>query len=578
MQLAVALEVADVLVELLELGVQVAALPQQGADHQQQREEQPGPVHQAFAQLAHARPPGHFGQLAFQQARGGFQPVVVQRLVAGYPEHLLVEGRAQGLRGFLQLFLVELQGDGFVQQGVQFTAQAIEQFAAGADQVHQGRAQFRGHLLRRLLGQQAVDIALGVAQLVALLVQLELVEADVGDFVGQVVVQVQLGQRLLLLVEDLGQQQAALEHADLLFQGLVGLAEVVQLLAGLQALPGQLVEAVGGAQQVVGHFQVDGAFLRQQAVRRGLAGFAGELRDGLLRAFPAHLVDQRLQVQGFLLQAANALHQQVAAGIAEVLQQAVAGQLLAAQFGLGGERGLFGVKQGALLFADGLAGVLAGLEDVVDLLAARLVAADLGLGPLRAGLRRDDQAVGVGQGLLQVGQLIAALLQQLLQLGQLGLAIALLDRRWLYALEPRQLVLGLSDQLRCIVQLAFEVGELLLAFLLAGEEGPGLLLDGWLGRGFALGGLVGGGRRGRLGGTDRRRGMQVGGRQAEAKQGGNEKGTQGSNHRDRAARGSNAANDMPGRRLRGCPARAVVISVRARANPGFHGGGLQFPG
>ncbi|MNF65714.1 hypothetical protein D3C84_474860 [compost metagenome] len=409
-QLAVALEVADVLVELLELGVQVPAFPEQGTDHQQQRQEQPGAVHQAFAQLAHARAPGHIGQLALQVARGGFQPVQVQRLVAGNPEHLLVEGIAQDLGGFLQLLLAELQGDGFVEQVVQLTAQAVEQFAAGADQVGQGGAQLRRHLLRGLLGQEAVDIALGIAQLVALLIQLELIKADVGDLVGQVAVQVQLGQGLFLLVEDLGQQQAALEHADLFLQGLVGLAEVVQLLLGLQVLLGQLIEAIGGAQQVVGHLQVDGAFLRQQAVRRGLAGFAGKLRDCLLRAFPAHLVDQGLQVQGFLLQAANALHQQVATGVAEVLQQAVAGQLFAAQFGLSREGSLFGGKQGALPFADGFAGVLAGLEDAVDLLDARLVAADLGLGPFRPGLRGDDQAVGVGQGFLQVGQLVAALL------------------------------------------------------------------------------------------------------------------------------------------------------------------------
>ncbi|MNH19158.1 hypothetical protein D3C79_788840 [compost metagenome] len=47
------------------------------------------------------------------------------------------------------------------------------------------------------------------------------------------------------------------------------------------------------------------------------------------------LIDQRLQVLDFLFQACGAFNQQVVAGVAQVLQQAVAGQLLAAQQGHG---------------------------------------------------------------------------------------------------------------------------------------------------------------------------------------------------------------------------------------------------
>ena len=124
--------------------------------------------------------------------------------------------------------------------------------------------------LRRLIGQQALDIGLRAADQLALLVQLELVEANVGDLVGQVAVELELRQRLLLLIEDLGQQQAALEHADLLFQGLIALAEVVQLLLGLHVLLGQCIEAVGGPQQIVGELEVGGALAGQQLIGTGV--------------------------------------------------------------------------------------------------------------------------------------------------------------------------------------------------------------------------------------------------------------------------------------------------------------------
>ena len=47
-------------------------------------------------------------------------------------------------------------------------------------------------------------MVLDIAAEPAPLVQLELVEPDIGDFVGEVAVQAQLGERLFLLVEHLG--------------------------------------------------------------------------------------------------------------------------------------------------------------------------------------------------------------------------------------------------------------------------------------------------------------------------------------------------------------------------------------
>ncbi|MCY1425853.1 hypothetical protein D9M71_416570 [compost metagenome] len=192
-----------------------------------------------------------------------------------------------------------------------------------------------------------------------------------------------------------------------------------------------------------------------------------------------------------------------------------------------------------MLFADVLATVLAALEDGIDLLGAGLVGADLGLGPLRTGLDGDDQAVGLGQRVLLLGQLVAALIQQLFQLGKFRFAVALRDRHLRAALQSCQFPLGLAHQVRRIAQLALQIGEAFLAFLLIGDEGLRLFIERGLGLGLAIGRFAVGGCGGRLGygGAGGRGGRQAGGSEAEAQQCGGNKGAQGSNHRDRAARG-----------------------------------------
>ena len=269
-QLAVAFEVADVLMQLGELAIQVAAAPQQHANQQQQRQKQQRPFGQTCTQLAQVGAPGQFGNLPFEQARHGLDPLQIQRLVAGDPEHLLVEGGAQGFGGGFQLLLIQLQGDRLIEQGVQLTVKAVDQLAAGVGDGQQIGAQGLVIGLVRLGAEQVVDIHAGVVDGFALLVELELVQAQVGDLVGQVAVDLQRRQGLLLLIEDAREQQAALQHADLFFQGLVALAQAVELLLGLQIQAGQFIEPIGGAQQVIGELQVDCAFLCQQAVGAGL--------------------------------------------------------------------------------------------------------------------------------------------------------------------------------------------------------------------------------------------------------------------------------------------------------------------
>ncbi|MNM91267.1 hypothetical protein D3C81_1035630 [compost metagenome] len=330
MPLAVTAEVADVLVHFAKSLIQVLAAPQQAADHQQQRQEQQRPLAEAVGQFLEARAPGQAGDLVGKSLRYVAQPVPVQRLVAGDPEHLLVEGGAQALGRTQQLLLVELQGDRFVEQCREFAVQALQQVGAGDRHFQQGLAQLRGNVFRWLIGQQLVDVGDRAAHLLALLVDLELVQAGVGDLVGQVAVDLQVRQGLLLLVEDLRQQQAALEHVDLLVQRLVGLGQAVELLLGAQVLLGQLVEAVGAFEQVVGELEVDRALRGQQAAAAYLLGFDRLLGDGLLGLGQALVVDQCLQVLDFLFQACGTFDQQVVTGIAKVLQQAVAGQFLTA--------------------------------------------------------------------------------------------------------------------------------------------------------------------------------------------------------------------------------------------------------
>ncbi|MNM93480.1 hypothetical protein D3C81_1058560 [compost metagenome] len=135
------------------------------------------------------------------------------------------------------------------------------------------------------------------------------------------------------------------------------------MLLAFQVGAGELVEAVGGAQQVVGKAHVDGVFLAQQGIHAGCrAGLLGQLGDGLFRLLAAFLVDHRLQFEELPFLARNAFAEQVTLAVGKVQQQIVAGQLLAQQQGPGVQRGLFGQQFVVLFGAQRLAAFLAGLE------------------------------------------------------------------------------------------------------------------------------------------------------------------------------------------------------------------------
>ena len=133
--------------------------------------------------------------------------------------------------------------------------------------------------------------------------------------------------------------------------------------------------------------------------------------------------------------------------VAQVLQLGVAGQFLAAQRDQGVERRELGIELVALLGAQGLAAVLAGLEDVVDLLDARLAGGNFRLGALGAGLGGDDQAVGIAQGFLQIALLGRALGEHLLKLLDRLFGKALRHRHHAAGLEAGQFALVLDGLL-----------------------------------------------------------------------------------------------------------------------------------
>ncbi len=473
MALAVALVVADVLIQRFQSVLDVVAPPEQHGDDQQHRDEDPRFGSQSLDQVLGHYTPRQTGDLFAQPLWQLLDPGQIQRAVAGNPEHLLVEDGAQTLAGGLQLFLVELQVDGFVEQGVEVVAQALIEIGAQLEHVFQRRTDFRAALA--VATEQLVEVLRGVAQSVAALIELELIQADIGDFIGQVAIGLDGRQRLLLLVEDARQQQAAAQHVDLLFQGLFCLAQAVQLLAGLQVLLGQLVEAFGGAQQVVGELEVLRALLAEQVVAAGLLVFLGQLSHGLFRLCAALIVDQRLQSLIFLLQTADLQGQQITLAGAQVLQQAVALQLLAQQLALRIERGQLGIQLLLGFTLEWRNAVLGVLQLGIDGLGTQLVGADVGLGPLRAGLCVERQAAGFAEVFLPEHQLGGALRLQLLQLRYPQVGIALGDIHRLAGFDSCQLLLRGTDLAWCIGQLALEIGQLVQMAVAVLQQGQGRL-------------------------------------------------------------------------------------------------------
>ena len=184
----------------------------------------------------------------------------------------------------------------------------------------------------------------------------------------------------------------------------------------------------------------------------------------------------------FLLQAADLERQQVALAGAQVLQQAVALQLLAQQLALRIKRGQLGIQ---LLFGFGLEwrnAVLGVFQLGIDFLGAQLIRADVGLGALGAGLGVERQTAGLAEVFLPEHELGGAFGLQLFQLRYAQAGIALGDIHRLTGLEARQFLLGGVDLTRCVGQLALEAGQLAQVAVAVLQQAEGALQN--LARGF----------------------------------------------------------------------------------------------
>jgi hypothetical protein len=210
-------------------------------------------------------------------------------------------------------------------------------------------------------------------------------------------------QALPSLRLDPREQQAALEHADLLGQCLLGLIERIELLTRLQVALGEIVEAVRGAQQELGQLTVDlGLTLEQPAGRCGRpAQFVGEFRHRLLGALTAQRIDRSAQGLLLALGAGDLLEQQIAPRLPQLLQLVVAFQLRAAQCQTRLQRLLLREQRFAPLTAQGTAGLPTVAQCIGNDGQSCLRGLDICLCPIGSGLGADDQTVGVGQSTLK---------------------------------------------------------------------------------------------------------------------------------------------------------------------------------
>ncbi|GAB1461818.1 hypothetical protein MASR2M50_35930 [Thauera sp.] len=300
-----------------------------------------------------------------------------------------------------------MQGDRLGEHRVELAVEALEQLAAGREQGQERLAQRRVGLARGGGCEQALGMGGRVGELLALFVDLELVQADVGDLDGEPGIGNRRGQRPALLEQDAREQDAALQHADLLVDHRSAAVQCVELLACRLVAPGEPVELLGGAQQVFGQLLVGRRLASEQTVAAGVGVHVGERLHGLLGLAGALPADRILQRACRFLEARDLQAGEFLAGETEVDQAAVARQLLAAQRELGVERMPFGGERVATLRTQGPAvapGFASAREHGLDRRHARLAGADLGLRTLGAGARADEQAIGLVEAAAPVGE------------------------------------------------------------------------------------------------------------------------------------------------------------------------------
>lgn len=130
-----------------------------------------------------------------------------------------------------------------------------------------------------------------------MLIDIELLQPQIGDARIHIRQQRALRQALLLLIQDARQHQAALQHLDLLFQVTLRLQPAIEPVLDPNVLLEQGVALFGGGDQPLAQLAVDIQLLADQLIVLDIGGVFRVLRlfGGLFRQRQPLAVDDLLQ-------------------------------------------------------------------------------------------------------------------------------------------------------------------------------------------------------------------------------------------------------------------------------------------
>ncbi len=130
-----------------------------------------------------------------------------------------------------------------------------------------------------------------------MLIDIELLQPQIGDARVYIRQQRTLGQALLLLIQNARQHQAALQHLNLLFQVTFRLQTAIEPVFDPNILLEQGVALFGGGDQLLTQLAVDVQLLADQPIVLDIGGVFRILRlfGGFFRQRQALAVDELLQ-------------------------------------------------------------------------------------------------------------------------------------------------------------------------------------------------------------------------------------------------------------------------------------------
>ena len=309
-----------------------------------------------------------------------------------------------------QLLLVDLQVDGHHQLVPQLFIELVKQLATHVDHFQQRGVHFIGYFSAVPLFQLS-DIGIALEQGVALLVNFKLFKPQVGNAISHILQLIRRRQRLLLLIKNARQQQAALEHGNLLFNIPLRLQSAVEPVLYLDIALHQLVAILRRLDQLLAQLVVNIQLLLDQRVGLNTRGFIR--RDRLLGGFLSQR--QPLAVHR-LLQQLQLMLQPVAPGgyivtllLQGILQDSVAFEALTLLLDLRVEQRLLGLQQHLLGRTQSLIAHRGAIQTITDLLQLLGGVVHRILHPFRLRLQGNQLAVVGCQIVLRILQIVQRL-------------------------------------------------------------------------------------------------------------------------------------------------------------------------